>query len=404
MSSLSKTSKTQNTQTKGTSEQAPWGPQDQELRFAFDEAHNAYKTATGAAAPNGFVAQFSPEQLGVFQKMMQAAGMDLPNAASGAVSPLINAGVSGTTGALSDLGAFTPKGGTDYNIAAATQYANNPAVDGMIDAAMRDSRRQVSEQALPAIARGAAATGNINSSRRAISEGLVERGLAEKTADVSSNIRGQMFDQGLRLAQSEADASNSAVLQAMLGRLSGGNQAVGAGLQAGSSSVDQLGGLYDIAGKGVAGTLAGTQAGLDEQMAKYQFGTNSPFDALNNFWNIIGSANWGGNTKTTGTSNITQTNQPSTMDTIGKVISTAGELGKWFTSDRNAKTDIKKIGELCDGLPVYRFRYKSDPTRVHIGLMAQDVEKIYPHAVGQIYGVKHVDYDAATALAAQIEG
>lgn len=67
-------------------------------------------------------------------------------------------------------------------------------------------------------------------------------------------------------------------------------------------------------------------------------------------------------------------------------------------SDMRLKKDIKKVGELDNDLNVYRFRFKGDPTRkVHIGLMAQEVEKVRPKAVSELLGYKVVDYGKAAA-------
>jgi hypothetical protein len=65
-------------------------------------------------------------------------------------------------------------------------------------------------------------------------------------------------------------------------------------------------------------------------------------------------------------------------------------------SDRRAKTDVELVGEV-DGFPLYRYIYKDDPDKVvNIGLMAQDVEKRKPHAVGRTpEGLKTVNYAAA---------
>jgi hypothetical protein len=49
-------------------------------------------------------------------------------------------------------------------------------------------------------------------------------------------------------------------------------------------------------------------------------------------------------------------------------------------SDVALKENIVKLGNLPDGLPIYEFNYHWDSKR-HVGLMAQDVEKIYPDAV-----------------------
>ena len=65
-----------------------------------------------------------------------------------------------------------------------------------------------------------------------------------------------------------------------------------------------------------------------------------------------------------------------------------------FFSDRRLKHDAEKIGETKDGLPIYSFKYNGDD-RTQIGLMAQDVEKKHPEAVGMSGGYKTVDYEKA---------
>lgn len=62
-------------------------------------------------------------------------------------------------------------------------------------------------------------------------------------------------------------------------------------------------------------------------------------------------------------------------------------------SDRRVKEDIKQVGQMENGLPVYTFRYIGDNT-VHMGVMAQDVEAVNPDAVVEINGIKHVNYGA----------
>lgn len=62
-------------------------------------------------------------------------------------------------------------------------------------------------------------------------------------------------------------------------------------------------------------------------------------------------------------------------------------------SDRRLKEDIQKVGKTDDGLPVYTYRYKGDPT-VHMGVMAQEVQKKKPEAVHKVGGYLAVDYGA----------
>lgn len=66
-----------------------------------------------------------------------------------------------------------------------------------------------------------------------------------------------------------------------------------------------------------------------------------------------------------------------------------------YLSDERAKENIEKVGELNDGQPVYRYNYKGDP-RVQIGLLAQEVEESAPEAVGDVGGMKVVNYEKAT--------
>jgi hypothetical protein len=74
-------------------------------------------------------------------------------------------------------------------------------------------------------------------------------------------------------------------------------------------------------------------------------------------------------------------------------------------SDRDEKTDIKKIGEdERTKLPLYEYRYKSD-VAVHgrgipkvVGPMAQDIEKLMPGATMRVGGKLVVKAEAAKTL------
>lgn len=73
--------------------------------------------------------------------------------------------------------------------------------------------------------------------------------------------------------------------------------------------------------------------------------------------------------------------QQSSRGLMGGLFSLGGTLGSAFLmSDERMKEDKRKVGELDNGLPVYEYRYKGDDTP-QIGLMAQDVKKVHPHAV-----------------------
>lgn len=68
-------------------------------------------------------------------------------------------------------------------------------------------------------------------------------------------------------------------------------------------------------------------------------------------------------------------------------------------SDERLKTDIKRIGTVTKGkgkgLPLHSFRYKGEPKggQPHIGVMAQDVKRKVPEALGpQVGNFMTVDY------------
>lgn len=74
--------------------------------------------------------------------------------------------------------------------------------------------------------------------------------------------------------------------------------------------------------------------------------------------------------------------------------SLAGAMGsKLLASDIRVKEDIRRVGQLDNGLGVYSFRYKSGGP-VQIGVMAQEVAGVRPDAVHDVGGVLHVDYGA----------
>lgn len=76
-----------------------------------------------------------------------------------------------------------------------------------------------------------------------------------------------------------------------------------------------------------------------------------------------------------------------------------GLLGSLFGafSDERLKEDIHKVGETSDDQNIYTFKYKSDPEhKSHMGLLAQEVEKKHPEAVGEAEGYRTVNYAAAT--------
>lgn len=73
-------------------------------------------------------------------------------------------------------------------------------------------------------------------------------------------------------------------------------------------------------------------------------------------------------------------------DGIGKFI------GSIIASDRRLKEDIKKVGQLDNGLNVYTYKYLNGKT-TYVGVMADEVAEVMPEALGPtMNGFMTVDY------------
>jgi len=108
----------------------------------------------------------------------------------------------------------------------------------------------------------------------------------------------------------------------------------------------------------------------------------------------------GGQTSGSGTS--TTTGSTSLLSNImGGASAGIGMLS--LLSDKRAKTDIQPVGKLNDGQVIHKFRMKGEP-HFQIGLLAQEVQKKVPSAVGSTpMGLLNVNYDRATQRSAQMK-
>lgn len=60
--------------------------------------------------------------------------------------------------------------------------------------------------------------------------------------------------------------------------------------------------------------------------------------------------------------------------------------------DINTKENLEYVGNLNNGIPLYKFNYKDDD-KIHINVIAQEAEMYKPHAVVEINGFKYVDME-----------
>lgn len=80
----------------------------------------------------------------------------------------------------------------------------------------------------------------------------------------------------------------------------------------------------------------------------------------------------------------------------GSLIGGWAKSGFMMPSDRRLKEGARVVGKLANGLDVWAFRYVGSDTTM-LGLMADQVERIHPEAVGKVSGYQVVDYDRAVA-------
>jgi len=293
--------------------------------------------------PNAFVAPLNEQQ---------QAGVSNINQYAGAAQPAYSAAMQGTAQAY---GGLTPQG-FQQGVAGYMNPFVNQAM-GATAAQLQNVNQQQQQQLLGnTIQQGAFGGDRGNIAQAAL---MNQQNLA------LGNTLSNMASQGYQNAAQNylAGTAQQGALANQLGNLGTGAQTAGlAGAQA------QIG----------AGTLGQQtqQAGLTALYNQFLQQQAYPFQTAQFLANIAeGTGALSGSTTTT--------TQPMP-----------------FFSDRRLKEDIKRIGETDEGLPIYKFKYKGDPSeQTHVGFMADEVEKIHPEAVGESHGYKTVDYNRAAKYA-----
>lgn len=323
MSGTSTTEKTSSQQT------TPWGPQAGALTSAFDKAQTAFGQASQSTAPTDFVAQFTPEQLGTFRNALAYANSSpIPGQTAATGGALSSAGAGAATAGLGGLTSFDPTAANNPAalISAANQYVAGQDINAQVNNSMLNARQTARDVTLPGIEQNAAISGNTNSSRTGIAEGLVQRGLAQQSNDLGASLRSQAFKDGLALASSNANSNNTSQLGALSAAAGMGTNAATAGVNANTASIANQNSLFGMANDAGTGLQGAQQAYLDNLLKRYQAGTSSPYDALNGLMGIIGTNNWGSNM----TGKETKEETPSTLATIGGLLGFAGNAKGLF--------------------------------------------------------------------------
>lgn len=210
------------------------------------------------------------------------------------------------------------------------------------------------------------------------------RGIAEGTAPIYAN----QYNQNVATQR----AASNDLFQAGLGTASS------------LMGMDQAGLANRIAGVGAAEQANAARDSGDNMMLQIEaLRRGLPLQNIAGISQLLlPIAGLGQQSSGTATTNTSQTMSP--VQQFAAIAQGIGNLGTGFAngakgaqimmSDRRLKDEIKAVGKLDNGLTVYSYRYKAGGP-IHIGLMADEVERLSPDAVVDVGGYKAVDYSLA---------
>ena len=298
---------------------------------------------------------------------------------------------------------------------------------GAVAGSTMDLMRRESEQAQMGQLGNAIRSGAFGGDRAGIAAANLAREQELARGNVLSNLFSGGYQQALQTAQQQqqlglgAEQANRAAQLAAAGQLGNlAQQQYGMGMGLGQAyqglGQQQYGQALGAAQaqQGLGQGLYGMGAGTAQQMAA--LGTGAQGAALQGAQAQLAAGQAAQQTEQAGLQSLynqflQQQSYPfQVAQFLGNIAMGTGSLSGsttttrqpgGFFSDRRLKEDVREVGKTNDGQPIYAYKYKGEP-RTQLGLMAQDVEKVKPEAVGEVGGYKTVDYAKATEDAARM--
>lgn len=285
-----------------TTSTAPWSAQQPYLKTGFQSAAGLYNQYMGQPYYSGdLYANMTPEQIAAAKGAAGwagGAGLDAYRGMMGNAGQFMNQ--SGNYIDLANrLGGYNPGDPTQSNISNAGQYANNPYLNGAIDAASRDVTRNLTEDVLPGINRQASGAGNTNSTRTGIAEGIALRGAQDRIGDIASTIRADAYNNGLNMSENARQANQSNMLNAWANGLTGLNNAIGRGMDMTNQGGQGVVNMYDLMGRAGDKFQQDNQGQINADYTRWQGQYNQPWDLLSKYMGAVGGSNWGSTTTST---------------------------------------------------------------------------------------------------------
>lgn len=319
----------------------PWSGVQPYLKSAYGNLEQLY----GQGAPNYYpgqeVAPFAPETEAALQWQSQRAltGSPLTASAQNQLTQTMNG---------------------DY------LAGNNPYLTNAFNAAAAPVMRNFNENVLPGVTSQFASSGRTNSGLHQNAINSATQGLNDSLTNMAGNMAYQNY--------------------------SGERENQMRGMLFAPQLAQQD--YYDINQLGAVGSIREQQLQnlINADVERYNYNTNAPWTRTQDYIQTLAGAP--GGSQTTIGETPGQSPFSSMLGTAASGLGILSMLGILTPSDRRIKTDIRRVGTLDNGLPVYAFRYFGTGP-VHIGVMAQEVEAFRPEAVWTINGVKMVDYGRA---------
>lgn len=325
--------------------------------------------------PGSGIANFNPLQQQAQQMTMNAANSMLPT-------------LNNLPGQVGSMNADYSKlmGQSDFLTSGRVlRPESNPALQGAIDAASRQTIDKFQNEIMPQITAAGIDSGGFGGTRQGIGEGLAARSATQAVSDIAARMGSENYQAGLgAMVQGFGAANNTMAGQQ---QLAGNTGNILSQTLLPAQLTESVG----------AQQGAMEQAKLSEQVQKYVNQQMIPFSAAQD----VAAMAFGMPGGTTTSTSQQPGNPMMGMQMASGAMSMLPMLAG--SSDRRLKENIRAVKRLADGLVVYVYNFIGNTVKT-LGLMADEVELVYPSAVSSDgRGYKKVHYLAIPTWVAQMQ-
>lgn len=324
------------------------------------------------------VASFSPWQTQGYQQQADLATQGGPNYAN--ASAQLGNTISGN---------YRPAA-TNANMDGRNPYAgSNPYLANQIDAQSQDVLRNYNMAAKPQLEASMVRSGSFGNAGLQQMQGEQQRNLASSIGDIANRFRFQDYGMQAQLGESERARQFSGG-ESQAQRDQGAYESERARQMAAIGMAPEFDAARYMDARmlqdaGAAGQSQ-EQKVLDDKFRRFTEEQQYPYQQLQFMQSVLNPMQ---NIYAGKSTVSTEMTPKSAQQGLGSMADIASMLMK--LSDRRAKEDIKRVGKTDDGLNIYTYKYKGLPT-TEMGVMAQEVQKKNPNAVGRMGGLLAVDY------------